>query len=211
MGELAFTTDATAALLDPMRSLPRWLADCLEALDLSTLRRPEIPSDKALTEPQRQHVEARLASLTSRLSPATERERAAAVAMVRSCLRSRQADDAGAEAEAAGYMLALSDMPAFAIQEAARRIIIGEAGLSKTFAPTPAEMRSVAVSAMAPAKCHARMLEKLLAAQTKSVEIRVSPERARELIGAIVLNLPEARRRGIPNPSGVDHSNKGGL
>lgn len=131
------------------------------------------------------------------------------MAMVRSCLRSRHGDDASGAAEAAGYLLALADLPAFALQEAARRIVMGEAGLSRTFAPTPAEMRAVAFSVMAPAKYHARQLEKLLSAEVIPVEKRASPEQIRELMSAVVLNLPEARQRGIRNPSGVDHSDKG--
>lgn len=210
MGELAMVdSDKTAALLDPIRSLPPWLAASLEAMDLSALSRPRIPADKALTPQQRSHVEARLSSLTLRLSAASEREVATAVAVVRSCLRSRQADEASGEAEAAGFVMALSDLPAFALHEAARLIVQGEAGLNRAFAPTPAEMRSVAVAAMSKAKYHAWQLAKLLSAEVIPVEKRASPEQIRELMSTAVLHLPEARRRGIRNPSGVDHSDKG--
>lgn len=108
-------------------------------------------------------------------------------------------------------MLALAELPAFAVLEAARLIICGEAGLSKTFAPTPAEMRAVASRIMGPAKWHASMLEKLLKAEVIPVDRRVTPERARELIASIVVDLPEARRRVIQNPSGIDHSDKRGF
>lgn len=133
------------------------------------------------------------------------------VGMVRACLRSRASDGVETEAEVAGFMMALGDLPAFALNEAARRVICGDAGgLSRTFVPTPAEMRALAVEIRGPAKWHAMQLEKLLIASPVSTENKPSPERAREILAQIMVALPEAKTRGLRNPSGVDHSNKAG-
>lgn len=206
--ELSSQSAAAAALLDPIRFSPPWLAKLLQDLDLSSPSRP-VNRGADLTTKQRQDVDVRLQRLNSRLFPASAAEVGQVVGMVRSCLRSRASDAVASEAEVAGFMLALSDLPSFALNEAARRLICGEAGLSRTFAPTPAELRGLTVEIRAPAKWHAMQLGKLLIAEVIPVEKRASPEQIRELMSSAVLHLPEARRRGIRNPSGVDHSDKG--
>lgn len=124
--------------------------------------------------------------------------------MVRACLRSKAADDGAGAAEGMGFLLALRDLPAWAIQEAAARIVRGDAGLSKVYAPTPAEMRAVVFAIYAPARWHKRRLEMLLAAEVVGAEDRA--QRVPEDVLAFISSGELRKRPG--NPAGVNHAEK---
>lgn len=124
--------------------------------------------------------------------------------MVRACLRSKAADDGAGAAEGMGFLLALRDLPAWAIQEAAARIVRGDAGLSKVYAPTPAEFREVAGGIAVKARWHKRRLEMLLAAEVVGPEARAQ-QVPQDVLAFIASG--ELRKRPV-NPSGVNHADK---
>lgn len=126
------------------------------------------------------------------------------MAVVRACLRSRAVDDGAGAAEGIGFILALRDLPAWAIQEAAARIVRGDAGLSKVYAPTPAEFREVAGGIAVQARWHKRRLEMLLAAEVTGPEQRA--HRVPESVLAFIASGELRKRPG--NPAGVNHAEK---
>lgn len=195
---------ALPALLDPIASSPHWLVLALEALDHQQLSRPLIPSHRAPTAEQRDLIGRMIERLTSRLQPAADQEIAQAAAVVRACMKARNPDAASGELEAMGFILALRDLPAWAIQEAAARIVRGDAGLSKIYAPTPAEFREVAGWIAVQARWHKRRLEMLLAAEV------VGPEaRAQQVPQDVLAFIASGELRKRPgNPSGVNHADK---
>lgn len=107
-------------------------------------------------------------------------EIATCVGIVHAGLRKKKADDETEVAGAEVFMMVLQGLPAFALEEAARRIVMGEAGLSKAFVPTPAEMRGVTLTLMGNARWYAKQMELLLSAE---VERDISEEE-RERISA---------------------------
>lgn len=157
----------TEVLLDPMRSAPAWLKSSLDNLNITDPRHPTIPERAAPTVDQRRDLAATLSHLRSLLAPAAPAEVATCIAIVRAGLRSKQSDETSESAGAEVFMMVLQGLPAFALREAARRIVMGDAGLSLIFVPTAAEMRHVAVSLMANAKWHAKRLELLLGAEVQ--------------------------------------------
>lgn len=116
-----------------------------------------------------------------------------------------------ARARGEAYLIALEGAPLWAVEEAYRRVLRGDAAVSQRFMPTPPELRCLVNDISRPARWQAKRLEHLLDAKTNGGESAVNIERGRELMAAIMLQFPEPRKRGMRNPAGVNHSDKGGF
>lgn len=163
----------SAALLDPIRSSPAWLAESLNAL--SGGLRPTIPARAALNPRQRQAVEEMCSRLAIHLAPADPVEVGKGVALLDPQFQSgRGRDDLREEARAEGYLIALDGVPLFALREAVRLVLSGHAeGISPRFMPTSAELRRLVDELSRPARWHANQLRRLLDAD---VEREITPE-----------------------------------
>ncbi len=168
--------------------------------------RPTIPEATAPTEDQRRVVVEMCSRLERHLGPAAPKEIGVAFAVLQSAFPAARLEDAEASANARAYLIALEGVPAFAVDEAARRILRGEAGIDRRFMPTPPELRALVDRLSLPARAHRVQLRRLLEAQVE----RAAPPGARALPPDVQAWLGEdrTRRRGPSNPSGVDHSRK---
>ncbi len=128
------------------------------------------------------------------LAAAGPAEIATCVSIVRAGLRSKQSDEVSEAAGAEVFMMVLQGLPAFALREAALRIVAGKAGLSQTFVPTAAEMRKVAVEIMANARWHAKRLELLLAAEIEREITDEERARVAARFKSLLAGAPEAQQ-----------------
>lgn len=159
------------ALLDPRSVSPPWLTGCLKALGEGL--RPKLPAAFALTAEQRATVSEMSSRLAQHLAPASPAEVGAALAILQCSFPMTITDPTAAKANVRAYAMALEEVPAFALEEAVRRVLKGEAGLKGSFMPTPPQLREVANDASRPARWHAVLLRRLLEAE---VEREISEE-----------------------------------
>lgn len=194
------------ALLDPLNASPQWLIGCVKALGEGI--RPKIPEAFALTAEQRTTVAEMSSRLARHLAPASPADIGAVLALLQCAFPSAPMDPMAAKANVRGYALALEGVPAFALDEAARRILKGEAGLKHAFLPTPPQLRDVANEASRPARWHAVQLRRLLEAEVEPETSPEARERVRAMVADLAASLPPPRDRRRGNPPGVDHSQK---
>lgn len=77
----------------------------------------------------------------------------------------RSGEQAELKMRGEGYRMALDDLPAWAIEREAKRVIRGETKLGRTFAPTPAEFREVVSDSLAEFRTELALLDDLLRAK----------------------------------------------
>lgn len=159
------------ALLDPLSASPPWLIGSVKALGEGL--RPKIPEAFALTAERRASVVEMSSRLAGQLAPASPADIGAALALLQCAFPAAAMDPVAAKANVRAYALALEGVPAFALDEAARRILRGEAGLKHAFMPTPPQLRDIANEVSRPARWHAVQLRRLLDAE---IERQVSDE-----------------------------------
>lgn len=202
------TTDTRAALLEPLEMSPLWLRQSLAALTQDF--RPRIPDARALTASQRRFVEETSSRLASHLAPASPAESGKWCAVLQASLYTRDLEPELVDANAEGFLIALEDAPAFALQEAVRRILKARTGCSKKFVPAPPELRALVDEISLPARWHAVQLRRLLEAEVEREPERPSVDRASQIAAAAIAALPAVTRRRPGNPAGVNHADKGG-
>lgn len=131
-------------------------------LIVPTIVRSLAPSPQA-----RGAIEARLADLRAARDAVDIDFAMAKVAELLLSFAGQAMNEAGAKARARGYITALEDLPAWAIAEACRRWLRGEAGESQNynFAPSPPVLRKIAESVVAVVDHQATVLERLLTAK----------------------------------------------
>lgn len=194
--------DRRAALLEPLSASPQWLMKSLSAVSADF--RPKIPECAALTEMQRRTVAEMCSRLEGHLHPASDEELGVTFAMLQSAFPAANLADGEARANARAYMLALEGTPAFALEEAMRRVLRGEAGIDRRFMPTPPELRALVDRLSLPARAHRVRLRRLLEADVERrapAGPRALPPEVQAFLGSVA-----PRRRGPGNPAGVDHS-----
>lgn len=209
MTALPAKPDPTRALLAPSEHLQDWLKRRLNALtaDFS----PWIPEALALDAAQRATVEEMAARLDAHLSGSSTDDVVSAVAQMRVVLPTSGLDEGQAAAAGRAYLIALEGAPRFALQEAVRLVLRGEAGLDHRFMPTPPELKALVDRLSLPARAHRVQLRRLLKARVERVPTEEERAKVKELTASLVASLApkegeRVRRRHLPNPAGVDHS-----
>ena len=152
-------------LLDPLAASPPWLIGCVKALGVGL--RPKLPAAFALTVEQRATVAEMSSRLAQHLAPASPADIGAVLALLQCAFPAAPMDPVAAKANVRAYAMALEEVPAFALEEAVRRVLKGEAGLKGSFMPTPPQLREVANDASRPARWHAVLLRRLLEAEVE--------------------------------------------
>lgn len=207
MGEM-IAIRGNGALLEPNSALPDWLRQRINSL--TNDYPPKLPANMALSEAQRFYCQRCLTSLKSHFEPATEHEIAVVVAKLQAAFPAADVASSVAEVGGEAYLIALEGVPLWALEEAYRRVLRGEAAVNRQFMPKPPELRFLVNEISRPARWQAKRIEHLLEAISDAQENRCSIERFNEIRASVVLELPEARRRHPRNPANVDHSNKAG-
>ena len=183
-GLMTITAEQRAALLAPTSAEPAWLRRSLNGLTADF--RPRIPQAVAPTAEQRERISARATRLSSNLAPAGVDVIGALVARLQAAFPSASLDAATAEANAESYLIALEGVPAFALDEACRRILQRKVpGLNAKFMPTAPELRALVDELSLPARWHLKELRRLLDAE---VEREVSAEE-RARVAALLRGL----------------------
>lgn len=142
--------------------------------------------------------------LEAHLHPASDEELGVTFAMLQSAFPAGNLAEGEARANARAYMIALEGVPSFALAEAVRLILRGEAGLDRRFMPTPPELRALVDRLSLRARAHRVQLRRLLEAEvepTVQAGPRALPPEVQAFLGSVA-----PRRRGSGNPAGVDHS-----
>jgi hypothetical protein len=114
----------------------------------------------------------------------------------------QQMNEAGARARARGYITALEDLPAWAIAEACRCWLRGEAGEHNyNFAPAPPILRKIAESMASRVDTQMAMLERLLSAKIVEDPQEFSAEHCETMRGRLAevfreVAKPKAKPQG---------------
>ncbi|MFG1399857.1 hypothetical protein [Roseixanthobacter pseudopolyaromaticivorans] len=148
--------------------------------------------------------------MASHLAPASPADIGKWCSVLQASLHTRELEPALAAANAEGFLIALEDAPAFALQEAVRRILKAKSECSKTFVPPAPELRALVDEISLPARWHAVQLRRLLDAEVEREPERPSVDRAAQIAAAAIAALPAVTRRRPGNPAGVNHADKGG-
>lgn len=147
--------------------------------------------------------------LAKRLEPASPDELAAFVVTLQEQFPSQDVADDALRRRQQGYLLSLDGVPAFALEEAFRRIMQRRVpGFSPKFMPTGPELRDLLDQISSTAREFRGSLHRLLNARVDDPPRRDGP---RELPVEVVKLLTPAegerrRSRHRPNPVGVNHS-----
>jgi hypothetical protein len=88
-----------------------------------------------------------------------------ALVVMLSSMPSQAADATDIKLRAVAYDMALDDLPAWAIERAARRFVLGETPFGKTFAPTPAIFREFVLDMLAPYRAEMDLIGDILRAK----------------------------------------------
>ena len=163
----------TPARFDPARlpSLPEWLTSRLAMVSRQGWSQPAlIPLSKQLSNIERQEVAAIIDHLKSPLKSTslncsqTANDVLGAITRLLLALPSKAGGEATGEAKGEAYMMALEDMPAWAVTGAIRGWYRGEHGPDHnyTFAPAPAVLRRLAMAERWKVEGRVRELQGLL-------------------------------------------------
>lgn len=171
--------------LQALTSSPELLA--LRRISLGTVQHPGMPVRKylsggiTLTAEDRAKISAKLAVLRtaseSNDAPENDKSRLGLVAnMLMAYPTSGGGNEESGRARAQAYLVALDDVPPWAIAETIKLWHRGQCGPDHNyrFAPAPAELRNAAMSLLQPAKQVISHLESLLTAMT--LERAMNPE-----------------------------------
>lgn len=148
---------------------------------------------RALTDPERERIQDRLAELWRSLEHRDPRSLERAVVGMLLSFPSGRATGEEARAVAAAYVNALSDLPPWAVNEAARRWTRGQAGAGNAaFPPSSAELYELAANIAGEFKFEAASLERVL---TGIPETRPVPTMSRERMTEIAEDTKRAMAR----------------
>lgn len=179
--------------LDPMNlpSLPEWLTSRLGMVSRQGWGQPGIiPASQELSVSQRGRVRLMMRDLdtlcqkTSLTDPHSANEVLGAITRLLLALPSKASGEATGEAKAEAYMIALEDMPAWAVTGAIRGWYRGEHGTEHnyTFAPAPAVLRRLAMAERWKVEGRIKALGELLEAVP---EIEHNEEHRTEMLGKL--------------------------
>jgi len=183
---------STLARFDPanLPSLPGWLTSRLGMVSVKSWGKTSLPESQALSCQERLEVQLHLSILNGFLEhsslnhPQTANEVLGAVTRLLLALPSKAAGEATGEAKAEAYMMALEDLPAWAVTAAVRRWYRGECGPNHnyTFAPAPATLRDISIAEKWKVQGRADKLKGLLDA---TLEPEFSEEHCEEMRGKL--------------------------
>jgi len=202
--------------LDRMQSFPAWLASRVALMKDEQQRStvdgkyrtiPTLPANLTLSQAQRAEVERYVAaseSLRDQTPANADRWKKnvfSAVTKLMLVLPAPQQDDVGSEVTGEAFLVALDDVPYWAVDAAIRKFYRHECGLNGRgqpfdyhWRPAPAELRRIALDAMEPFNLQIATLRKLLAAEPLNEFSTEHCERMqgqlRELVKACKLILP---------------------
>lgn len=159
-------------------SLPEWLQRSVSGLTVgweSAVRpdgiegrrnTPVIARSLAPSKEARMQIEARIRELRAARAAVDIDMAMTAVTELLLSFSSQAMNEAGAKARARGYIVALEDLPAWAIAEACRLWLRGEAGEANyNFAPAPPVLRKIANTIASRVDHQRSVLERLLNAK----------------------------------------------
>lgn len=124
-----------------------------------------IYEDRAPTPTQKAGLEARRAQLQAALEPSTDAASTKAMLAMLASMPARTGEQAELKMRGEAYRMALDDLPAWAIECEARRVIRGETKLGRTFAPTPAEFREIVSDSLASLRSEITLIDDILRAK----------------------------------------------
>lgn len=167
----------------PTLSEPEWLKRCLGALT-ADYSRPMIPQSLALTTSQRSFVSSRLDELLASERFVDVDKSAVAVTKLLMVFPAGAMANGNSADRAEAYLTAFGDLPTWAVEEACRRWLRGEAlqGANLAFAPSPPQLRKAALMVMGPATSQRYHLERLLRAEPVK---EFSPEHRKTMLEKI--------------------------
>ncbi len=163
-------------LADMTLSLPQWLTVSLS--EMGSGAPISVPAECAPSEMQRAYIAGLITDLEGSLTPASEREIAAEFTKLILAFPAQSVSQDVAAIRAEAYFTALSDLPAWALREACRKWLRGEADGNLAFAPSPPQLRRLADEALIPVRAQMVRLRKLLHARGEG---RVCGERSVEM------------------------------
>lgn len=164
---------------------------------------PTIVRSLAPSSSARNAIEARIAELRAARAAVDIDFAMAKVTELLLSFNAQQMNEAGAKARARGYITALEDLPAWAIAEACRRWLRGEAGEQNyNFAPAPPILRKAAESAAELVDHQLTALERLLSAKVVDDPEEFSAEHCEDMRERLAVVFREAAQpKAIPKPS----------
>jgi hypothetical protein len=124
-----------------------------------------IYEDRAPTEAQRADLKSHFDRLTEALKPSTSKPAHMALLAMLASMPSQALDTTDTKLRAVGYNMAIEDLPAWAIERAARRFVLGETPHGKTFAPTPAIFREFVLEMLTPYRAEMDLIGDILRAK----------------------------------------------
>ena len=145
-------------------SLPAWLERSL------TVMRTEgktaiLPHGAGLTTEHYLAVQERVRALGAALMPTPWKSKAAAVTSLLLAFPAQAMSEAAAQIRAKAFEDALADLPGWSVERARLKWLRGEVGdMNPAFAPSPPQLRALALEAMQPAAAQRYRLTRLLAA-----------------------------------------------
>lgn len=175
--DLTLTADATLPAINPndpasLLSVPRWTDTLMRAVSRTTdghpiwERSPKIPATSMPSGPQRVAIERRCGELEAMTQPGPEDVAARSVGGLLAFYATGKTDKTTASVKLRGYMLAVEDLPAWAVTEAVRRWFRGGCGHANyEFAPPPAKLRQVAEDVASLARGQLIIMRRILAAE----------------------------------------------
>lgn len=156
-------------------------------------RRGRLPERLRFTAPERVECERHAAALAAFTDAGPSRVIGAAVASMLACFPAQAASDDAMKARAVGYLTALADLPAWAVERGAAywmRREHGEGRENYAFAPSPPELRRLAVIAAAPLRAELKATRRLLDAE---IETEIPASKVAERLAALSASLKESR------------------
>lgn len=183
--------DGTAvALTELVRSRPAFLGWCKNGLTID-MGEATIYEDRAPNEAQKATLAARSEQLKAALEPSMDAKATRAVLLMLSSMPSAGGGEIDLEFRGEAFRIALRDLPAWAIEREAMRVIRGESKLGSRFAPTPPEFRETVSDSLASIRVELSQIEDIMRARV----IPAPPEHPR---------LPSnAKRRDIIDGKGA--------
>jgi hypothetical protein len=173
-----------------MPSLPEWVgsridsvrdADRRSTVDGELVVLPRLPVSLILSSAERAEVANLIREIENLLAQTPyerverERETLAIIGTFMLSVPAVQQNDIGAEASAEAFLIALEDVPTWAVEAALRRWYRGECGLDARgkphdyhWRPAPAELRRIAMVEVWPARQRVATLRRLLAAEPRT-------------------------------------------
>jgi hypothetical protein len=162
-GQAAETGRAVATKTPMLPSLPQWVNSSMACL-MEVDGKPALPERLTLSETERAFIASQVESLRERMRPASEREILEEFTRLMADHAQQPMSQATAKARAIGFVETLSDLPAWAIQGAAKRWRGGEGEGNHSFAPNAAQIRPLAEMETLPTRTMIEKLRRLLVA-----------------------------------------------